>query len=500
MSTPNPPRRPATAEELALQKRALAVLTALPPEVAALGREFVAAGHELALVGGPVRDAFLGVHPHDLDFATSARPDQTEAILAAWGTATWDMGREFGTIGARRGDVVVEVTTYRSDVYEVGSRKPVVRFGDTLQGDLSRRDFTVNAMAVRLPSLEFVDPFDGLGALADRSLRTPVTAAQSFDDDPLRIMRAARFTAQLGFSVEEDVVAAMTAMAPRLEIVSAERVRAELERLLTSPHARDGLDLMVWTGVADVVLPELALLRQTVDEHGRHKDVYEHTLTVLDQAIDLEGPPADTPEGAAHPVPGPDLVLRLAAIMHDVGKPATRKFEPGGGVSFHHHEVVGARMTAKRLKALRFDKQTVADVTKLVELHLRFHGYGESGWTDSAVRRYVTDAGDQLERLHRLTRADCTTRNRRKAARLSAAYDDLEQRIAELREQEEIGRIRPDLDGEQIMAILGIPPGPIVGRAYKMLLERRMDEGPGTQEAAREALLEWWAAQPESAG
>ena len=494
------PARAASADELALQRKALSVLTALPREVAALGRAFEEAGHELALVGGPVRDAFLGVHPHDLDFATSAHPDETERLLTAWGTATWDMGREFGTIGARRGDTVVEVTTYRTDEYDPASRKPVVQFGDTLEGDLSRRDFTVNAMAVRLPGLEFVDPFFGLGALAEKSLRTPVTATQSFDDDPLRIMRAARFTAQLGFSVEEDVLAAMTELAPRLEIVSAERVRAELERLLLSPHARDGLDLMVWSGVADVVLPELATLRQTVDEHGRHKDVYEHTLTVLDQAIDLEGPPAGTPEGDAHPVASPDLVLRLAAIMHDVGKPATRRFEAGGGVSFHHHEVVGARMTAKRLKALRFDKQTIQDVTKLVELHLRFHGYGESGWTDSAVRRYVTDAGDQLERPHRLTRADCTTRNKRKAARLSAAYDDLEQRIAELREREEIGKIRPDLDGTQIMEILGVAPGPVVGRAYKMLLERRMEEGPGTQDEARAVLLAWWADQPESVG
>ncbi|PFG39798.1 poly(A) polymerase [Georgenia soli] len=473
---------------LDLQRRALSALAALPASVRELGQAFADAGHELALVGGPVRDAFLGVVSHDLDFATSARPDETERLLAAWGDASWDIGKEFGTIGARRGDTVVEVTTYRTEAYEVGSRKPEVQYGDTLEGDLSRRDFTVNAMAVRVPELTFVDPHDGLGDLAEHLLRTPVSATQSFDDDPLRIMRAARFTAQLGFDVDPDVMSAMSAMADRLGIVSAERIRAELERLITSRHPRRGLELMVYTGVADVVLPELAELQQTVDEHKRHKDVYEHTLTVLDQAIALE----TGPDG---PVPAPDLVLRLAAIMHDVGKPATRRFEPGGGVSFHHHELVGAKLTAKRLKALRFDKQTIKDVTRLVELHLRFHGYGDGGWTDSAVRRYVTDAGPLLERLHRLTRADCTTRNQRKAMRLSAAYDDLEERIAQLRAHEELKAIRPDLDGKQIMEILGIPAGPLVGQAYKFLLDLRMERGPVGEDEAREALLAWWAAR-----
>ncbi|WP_277682440.1 CCA tRNA nucleotidyltransferase, partial [Saccharomonospora azurea] len=366
---------------------------------------------------------------------------------------------------------------------------PAVEYGDTLEGDLSRRDFTVNAMAVRLPEMTFVDPHDGLGALAERVLRTPGTAVRSFDDDPLRIMLAARFAAQLGFSVDPDAVRAMREMAPRLEIVSAERVRAELERLLISPRPRRGLELMVETGVADVVLPELSRLRETVDEHRRHTDVYEHTLTVLDQAVALE----TGPDG---PVPAPDLVLRLAAVMHDVGKPATRRFEPGGGVSFHHHEVVGAKLTSKRLKALRFDKQTIKDVSRLVELHLRFHGYGGGSWTDSAVRRYVTDAGPLLERLHRLTRADCTTRNRRKAARLSAAYDDLEERIARLREEEELAKIRPDLDGRQIMEILDLAPGPVVGEAYQYLLDLRMEQGPLGEDAAREALLAWWNARP----
>lgn len=485
-------RPTAGAALVALQRRALGVLTELAPAAVELGRAFVAAGHELALVGGPVRDAFLGRASKDLDFATSARPEETERILAAWGDAVWDVGREWGTIGARRyaggDDVVVEVTTYRSDAYEPASRKPEVAFGDTLEGDLSRRDLTVNAMAVRLPEMVFVDPFDGLADLAARRLRTPVTAEQSFDDDPLRMMRAVRFAAQLGFALDEEVEAAVRAMRERIGIVSAERVRDELVKLLLAADPRPGLEAFVDLGLADRVLPELPALRLEIDEHHRHKDVYQHSLTVLAQAIDLE----TGPDG---PVPGPDLVLRLAALLHDVGKPATRRFEPGGGVSFHHHEVVGAKLVAKRLKALRFDKETVAAVARLTELHLRFHGYGEAAWTDSAVRRYVTDAGPLLERLHRLTRSDCTTRNRRKAERLSFAYDDLERRIAELREREELAAIRPDLDGEQIMAILGIGPSREVGEAYRFLLELRMEHGPRPPEVAEAALREWWAAR-----
>ncbi|WP_454084525.1 CCA tRNA nucleotidyltransferase [Georgenia sp. Marseille-Q6866] len=481
---------PANDSTSSLARTAAAALTALPPAVLDLGSVFADAGHELALVGGPVRDAFLGSVSHDLDFATSARPDDTERLLARWADAHWDVGKEFGTIGARKGDVVVEVTTYRTEAYEADSRKPVVEYGDTLEGDLTRRDFTVNAMAVTLPSLTFVDPHGGLEDLRAGVLRTPVDPEQSFDDDPLRIMRAVRFTAQLGFDVEAGTMAAMSAMADRLAIVSPERVNGELQRMLLSERPRRGLELMVYTGVAAVVLPELDELQRTVDEHGRHKDVYEHTLVVLDQAVELE----TGPDG---PVPAPDLVLRLAAVLHDIGKPATRRFEPGGGVSFHHHELVGARMAAKRLKALRFDKQTIKDVSRLVELHLRFHGYGESQWTDSAVRRYVTDAGPLLERLHRLTRADCTTRNRRKALRLAAAYDDLEERIAALAEEEELAKIRPDLDGEQIMEILGVRPGPVVGRAYRFLLDLRMERGPLGEDAAREALLAWWAANED---
>ena len=493
-----PTARPADATLAALQRRAVGVLTELAPAAVELGRVFAAAGHELALVGGPVRDAFLGRGSTDLDFATSATPDETEALLARWADAHWDIGREWGTIGARRfargdaPDVVVEVTTYRSDRYDPSSRKPEVAFGDSLEGDLSRRDFTVNAMAVRLPDLTFVDPFDGLADLAGRRLRTPVTAEQSFDDDPLRMMRAARFAAQLGFALTDDVRAAVVAMAERIEIVSAERVRDELVKLLLAADPRPGLEVLVSTGLADHVLPELPALRLEIDEHHRHKDVYQHSLTVLAQAIALETGTVEAPTG---PVPGPDLVLRLAALLHDVGKPATRRFESGGGVSFHHHEVVGAKLVARRLKALRFDKETVQAVARLTELHLRFHGYGEGQWTDSAVRRYVTDAGPLLERLHRLTRSDCTTRNRRKAERLRAAYDDLERRIADLRERESLAAIRPDLDGEQIMAILGVPPGRVVGEAYRYLLDLRMEHGPQPPEVAEAALREWWAAR-----
>nr|WP_218875724.1 CCA tRNA nucleotidyltransferase [Janibacter alkaliphilus] len=451
-----------------------------------LGERFAADGHELALVGGPVRDAFLGRDSLDLDLTTSARPEQIEPLLERWGSATWDMGRDFGTIGARRGETVVEVTTYRADEYDRTTRKPVVAFGDDLAGDLVRRDFTVNAMALRLPHLELVDPHGGMLDLAAGRLRTPSTPEVSFADDPLRMLRAARFVAQLGLTPAPDVVTAMTAAAPSLEIVSAERVRDELVKLLLAPDPVAGLRLLVDTGLADQVLPELPALRLEIDEHHRHKDVYEHSLTVLQQAIDLES-------GADGPVPGPDLVLRLAALLHDIGKPATRRFEDGGGVSFHHHDVVGAKLTAKRMRALRFDKDTTKAVARLVELHLRFHGYGDGQWTDSAVRRYVTDAGDLLQRLHRLTRADCTTRNRRKADRLRRAYDDLEERIDRLAEQEELDRVRPELDGNHIGEILGIPPGPELGEAYRFLLELRLDEGVLGPEVAAERLRRWWA-------
>ena len=470
------------------RRRAVRHLAPLRALLEDIGTRFEQAGHQIALVGGPVRDALLGRVSPDLDFTTDARPEQTIPLLRAWGDAHWEIGRDFGTIGARRGDVVVEVTTYRSDTYSPTSRKPEVMFGDSLEVDLSRRDFTVNAMAVRLPALTFVDPHGGLQDLAQKRLRTPGAPEVSFGDDPLRMMRAARFAAQLGFIPAAEVVAAMRAMADRITIVSAERIRVELEKTLLASRPRVGLELLADTGLADHVLPELPALKLEIDEHHRHKDVYEHTLTVLDQAIMLE----DGPDG---PVPGPDLVLRLAALLHDIGKPATRRFEPGGGVSFHHHEVVGAKMTVKRLRALRFDNDTIKQVARLVELHLRFHGYGDGGWTDSAVRRYVTDAGPLLDRLHKLTRSDCTTRNRRKAERLKAAYDDLEARIERLRAREELAAIRPDLDGNAIMQILGIPPGRDVGRAWQFLKELRLDRGPLGPDAARQELLRWWAEQ-----
>lgn len=485
-----PTRQPSPAR----LRQAVAELAPVLPVLTDLGERFAAAGHTLALVGGPVRDAFLGRAATDLDFTTSARPDETEAVLEAWGSATWDMGRAFGTIGARRGEVVVEVTTYRADAYDGQTRKPVVAFGDSLDDDLVRRDFTVNAMALRLPDLAFVDPHGGLDDLEEGRLRTPTAPEVSFGDDPLRMLRAARFVAQLGLVPAPEVLAAMRAMADSIAIVSAERVRDELVKLLLARYPRAGLELLCASGLAGHVLPELPALQLEVDEHHRHKDVYEHSMTVLEQAIDLEGPPDGPPES----VPGPDLVLRLAALLHDIGKPATRRFEEGGGVSFHHHEVVGAKLVGKRLKALRFDKETTKAVARLVELHLRFHGYGDGQWTDSAVRRYVVDAGDLLPRLHRLTRADCTTRNVRKARRLAASYDDLEARIERLLAQEQVKALRPELDGNEIASVLGIAPGPVLGRAYKHLLEIRKNDGPIGREAATERLLAWWAEQPES--
>jgi len=455
------------------------------PFLAELGALFEEAGHELAIVGGPVRDALLGRPGSDWDFSTSARPADIERIVGSWADAMWDVGREFGTIGLRKGQHDLEITTYRSDAYDLASRKPEVEFGDTIEGDLSRRDFAVNAMALRLPSGEFVDLFGGQDDLDDAVLRTPVTPEQSFSDDPLRMMRAARFVSQLGFSAAPDVVAAMTEMASRLEIVSAERVRDELNKLILGAHPVAGLRLLVDTGLAAQMLPELPALILERDEHHRHKDVYEHSLTVLEQAIALEG----RLESA------PDLVIRLAALLHDIGKPKTRRFAEGGTVTFHHHDVVGAKLARKRMRALRYSNDLIDQVAKLVELHLRFHGYGSGEWTDSAVRRYVRDAGDQLERLHILTRADSTTRNQKKALRLQRTYDELEARIAVLAEQEELSSIRPDLDGAQIMAILGIPPGPEVGEAYRFLLDLRMDRGPLSEADATEALKAFWAAR-----
>ncbi len=472
-----------------MSARLVAELNRLRPVTGPLAAAFAQAGQSLYLVGGPVRDALLGIPASDLDFTTSADPDQIEAILHGFRGPIWDMGRQFGTIGTlmRAGgqEWRVEVTTFRADAYTPDSRKPEVRFGSRIEDDLVRRDFTINAMAVDLADNAFVDPFRGQVDLVEGVLRTPATAEMSFSDDPLRMMRAARFTARFGFRPTPDVVAAMMKLAERLRIVSAERIRDEFSKLLLSDTPRIGVDLLVQTGLAEIFLPELPALRLEIDEHHHHKDVYEHSLTVLDQAIALEK--------ARHHEP--DIVNRLAALLHDIGKSRTRRFEADGKVSFHHHDVVGAKMAVKRLTALRYPKEVVESVATLITLHLRFHGYGESQWTDSAVRRYVRDAGDELERLHILTRSDCTTRNKAKAERLRRAYEELEWRIDELSAQEELDAIRPDLDGNQIMEVLGVGPGRVVGEAYRFLMERRLDRGPVSPEAAKAELLAWWAAR-----
>ena len=454
------------------------------PLASDLAEKFAKAGFTLALVGGPVRDAILGRLGNDLDFTTNAKPDETKAIIKKGADSIWETGREFGTIAAQYGDVTVEITTYRSEKYEIDSRNPEVKFGETIEGDLLRRDFTVNAMALELTTTPptFIDNFDGVNDLARKVLRTPGTPENSFSDDPLRMMRAARFAAQLGFEVDPGIITAIKEMAARIEIISAERIRDEFVKLIMSENPRVGLTLLVETGLAEYVLPEIPKLKLEIDEHHHHKDVYEHTLKVLEQAIALE-----------ERLGGPNLVIRLAALLHDIGKPKTRALIEGGGVSFHHHEVVGARMAKERLKTLRFSNDVVSDVSSLVFLHLRFHGYGTGEWTDSAVRRYIRDAEHQLIHLHVLTRADCTTRNQRKAESLANTYDSLEERISKLMEEEELEKIRPDLDGLEIMAILGISPSPIVGKAYQYLLDLRMDRGPLGPDAAKDELLNWWS-------
>ncbi len=470
-----------------LSRQALQSLAPIASLLFELGTIFHQSGFELALVGGPVRDAFLGCTSPlaDLDFTTSAHPDDIKRLLGDWAENMWDTGIAFGTLSASKDNRQIEITTYRSENYNADSRKPDVEFGTELAADLGRRDFTVNAMALKLPTLEFVDLFGGLKDLEDKVLKTPFTATQSFSDDPLRMMRAARFSSQLQFSIAADVIDAMREMASRLEIVSAERIREELIKIVMSDHPRIGLTVIVDTGLAEYVLPELPLLQLEEDEHHHHKDVYEHTLKVLEQVIDLET--------SHEPQLPKDLPLRLAALLHDIGKPKTRKFESDGKVSFHHHEVVGARMTQKRMKALRFSNEQIDEVATLVELHLRFHGYGTGEWSDSAVRRYVRDAGPLLSRLHKLTRADSTTRNKRRAAALQSAYDSLEERITKLQEQEELDALRPDLNGAQIMEILGIGPGREVGEAYKFLMELRLDQGPQSQQSAEQQLLHWWS-------
>jgi poly(A) polymerase len=462
---------------------AITTLRERAPQAFDLAAQFKAAGFRLALVGGPVRDSLLGRLGNDLDFTTNARPEDTKKILKKWAADVWDVGIKFGTIGAKKDNVTYEITTYRADSYESDSRKPEVNFGDSIEGDLLRRDFTVNAMAIELTTStpEFIDPHNGVTDLLKRVLRTPSSPELSFSDDPLRMLRAARFAAQLGFTIDEAVLVAMKSMADRLSIISAERIRDEFIKTVMSSDPRAGITTLVDTGLCEKFLPEIPKLRLEIDEHHHHKDVYEHTLTVVEQSIALE-----------ERLGGPNLVARLAALMHDVGKPKTRALIDGGGVSFHHHEVVGARMTKERLKKLRFDHDVVEDVSQLVFLHLRFHGYGDGAWTDSAVRRYVRDAGDLLTHLHVLTRADCTTRNRKKAEALASHYDGLENRIAQLMEQEELLKIRPDLDGHAIMKLLGIPAGPKIGKAYDFLLELRLEHGPLGEERAEAELRKWW--------
>ena len=470
---------PVTSRELtAAQRRAVAELMRVSPVADELGRRFAAAGHELHLVGGSVRDALLGRLGDDLDFCTDARPERTLELIKGWAEAIWTTGQEFGTIGLARHGLRLEVTTYRAEAYDRVSRNPIVRYGRSLEDDLRRRDFTVNAMAVSVPGHVFADPYGGLADLAAHVLRTPGTPQESFADDPLRMLRAARFTSQLRFEVAPPVRAAMVDMAGDLARITAERIRDELVKLMCGADPVAGLRLLVDTGLADVFLPELAGLRLEIDEHAQHKDVYEHTLTVVRNAIALEEE-------------GPDFVLRMAALMHDVGKPATKAVGAGGRVSFHHHEVVGARLTKQRMKAMKYPKEVISDVVGLVALHLRFYGYGRGEWTDSAVRRYVTDAGPLLPRLHKLTRSDVTTRNKRKAANLAADYDALEERIARIAAEEDLARIRPDLDGNAIMELLGLPPGPVVGQAWRFLKELRLDRGPLSRDEAEAELWRW---------
>ena len=465
---------------------AISTLTRQAPASTALAKAFKEAGFKLALVGGPVRDAILGRLGNDLDFTTNAHPKECEKILNKWADSVWDVGAAFGTIAGKKDEITVEITTYRSESYSADSRKPNVEFGENIEGDLSRRDFTINAMALELTTDEptFIDLFGGVSDLQNKVIKTPGKPEDSFSDDPLRMMRAARFMSQLNFEVDPAVVAAMKSMAKRLEIISSERIRDEFIKTIMGQQPKLGITLLVETGLADIFLPEVPQLKLEIDEHHHHKDVYEHSLTVLEQAIRLE----DRLGGA-------NLTLRLAALLHDIGKPKTRQLIAGGGVSFHHHEVVGSRMCKERMRKLRFDNHIINDVSQLVFLHLRFHGYGSGEWTDSAVRRYVRDAGELLTHLHLLTRADCTTRNQKKADLLAKTYDELEERISVLMEQEELNKIRPDLTGEQIMEILKIKPSPMVGKAYDFLLEIRLEHGPLGEEKAKELLINWWQQQ-----
>jgi poly(A) polymerase len=471
----------ATAAEIALS-----TLVERAPVAQVLGQQFQKNGKKLALVGGSVRDAILGRLGNDLDFTTDAEPDEIKTIIKSVVENTWDTGARFGTISAKLEHYDIEITTYRSESYQSDSRKPDVNFGGSIEEDLARRDFTINSMALELTSEDpvFIDPFNGVLDLAKKIIKTPNTPEESFSDDPLRILRAIRFSAQLDFEIDQDVYRALLEMKDRLSIISAERIRDEFVKILMSENPRKGITALVDSQIAEIFIPEIPKLQLEVDEHHHHKDVYQHSIKVLEQAIALEDR-----------LGGPNLIIRLAALLHDIGKPRTRKLLDGGGVSFHHHEVVGAKMVRERLKHLRFDGALIKAVSQLTFLHLRFHGYGNGEWSDSAVRRYVRDAGELLEHLHVLTRADCTTRNQKKAESLANSYSSLENRIEVLAKEEELLKIRPDLDGSEIMEILGIKPGPMVGKAYNYLLELRLDQGPLGEERARAELITWWSSQ-----
>ena len=461
--------------------RADSTVSSLSSLLGGLVEKFAARGYSLYLVGGSVRDALLGRLGNDLDFTTPARPEVVKEILDEWAETVWDTGIDFGTVSAAYKGQQIEITTFRSDSYDGQSRNPEVVYGDTLEGDLVRRDFKANAMAIELladASFKFHDPLHGLQDIADRVLDTPDKPEISFHDDPLRMLRAARFASQLEFRVADRVVEAMRDMAGEIQRITVERVQVELDKLICGTAPWDGIDLLVSTGIADYIFPEIPALRMTADEHAQHKDVYAHSLKVLSQAMDQEED-------------GPDLVLRWAALLHDIGKPDTFD-NTDGKVSFHHHEVVGAKLARKRLRKLKYPKATTESIGQLVYLHMRFHGFGENQWTDSAVRRYVTDAGDLLPRLHKLVRADCTTRNAKKARRLQRTYDQLEERIEEIGRKEDLARVRPDLDGNEIMEILGLQPGPEVGQAWSYLKELRLEHGPLEREDATAKLREWW--------
>jgi poly(A) polymerase len=452
-------------------------LQPLVEETGDIASRFTRSGFRLYLVGGVVRDAVTDRlrADMDLDFTTDARPDDIERVVGPWADSVWSQGKRFGTIGLLKDGRRMEVTTHRAEAYRPDSRKPEVVFADQIEADLARRDFTVNAMALSLPDLTLVDPFDGIGDLAAHRLRTPLSPEESFTDDPLRMLRAARFIAGYGLKPDAEILEAVTTLRARLDIVSDERIRDELDKLLVVPQPADGLWFLVRTGLAEEFLPELPALALEQDPIHRHKDVLAHTIAVVEKCP-------------------PDRILRLAALFHDVGKPKTRSFGARGAVSFHHHEVVGARMARDRMRTLRYPTEDIDQVSRLVELHLRFHTY-KMGWTDSAVRRYVRDAGPLLDRLNDLTRSDCTTRNVARARALEKRMDELQQRISELRQHEELAAIRPDLDGNEIMARLGLKPGPVVGRALAFLMELRLEEGPLSKDEAGRRLDAWWAEQ-----